>query len=47
VEESGVDDKDLVEVFKTRNNKASGFGLCRRAGPFVEEGNEHQDITGD
>jgi hypothetical protein len=47
VEETGVSDQDMVDVTVVRKKKTSGFGLCRGAGPFVEEEDGHPELSGD
>jgi predicted acetyltransferase len=47
VEEAAVSDRDLVDISIVKKKKTSGFGMCRGAGPFVEEEDAHTDIVGD
>jgi len=47
VEEAEVGDRDLVDVSIVKKKKTSGFGICRGAGPFIEEEEPHTDLTGD
>jgi hypothetical protein len=47
VGEAEVGDRDLVDVSIVKKKKTSGFGICRGAGPFVEEEEPHADLTGD
>jgi antitoxin component of MazEF toxin-antitoxin module len=45
VKEIDVSEGDFVDVSIVKKRKISGFGLCKQASPFVEDEEEHPDIS--
>lgn len=45
VKETEVSEGDFVDVSIVKKRKISGFGMCKRASPFVEDDEEHSDIS--
>jgi hypothetical protein len=45
VEETDVSEEDIVDIHIVKKKKATGFGLCRGASPFIEDDDSHADIA--
>ena len=45
VKETEVSEDDIVDVSIVKKRKVSGFGMCKHASPFVEDEDEHSDIS--